>query len=186
VGIFGALDVPIVYMSNRLWRTQHPAPVFGGASGAGMAWSMTRVLLWNILAWFAWGVMILIVRYSVERHRQGVATRAAELALYATGLPEEETSRSKEVIMSRMIIPLALIAAAALFGGAFFWATHPPAYAVSLAQVVDHHFVVAAYAVTWTIQLSYLSWLGLKWARQVRAAERLDHASRSAVSEPSF
>jgi heme exporter protein C len=28
LGIFGALDVPIVYMSNRWWRTQHPAPVF--------------------------------------------------------------------------------------------------------------------------------------------------------------
>ena len=26
LGIFGALDVPIVYMSNRWWRTQHPAP----------------------------------------------------------------------------------------------------------------------------------------------------------------
>ena len=38
LGIFGALDVPIVYMSNRWWRTQHPAPVFGGDSqGSGMA-----------------------------------------------------------------------------------------------------------------------------------------------------
>ena len=26
LGIFGALDVPIVYMSNRWWRTQHPRP----------------------------------------------------------------------------------------------------------------------------------------------------------------
>ena len=33
LGIFGALDVPIVYMSNRWWRTQHPAPVFGGDPG---------------------------------------------------------------------------------------------------------------------------------------------------------
>ena len=33
LGIFGALDVPIVYMSNRWWRTQHPAPVFGGDAG---------------------------------------------------------------------------------------------------------------------------------------------------------
>ena len=37
LGIFGALDVPIVYMSNRWWRTQHPAPVFGG--GAGSEWT---------------------------------------------------------------------------------------------------------------------------------------------------
>jgi heme exporter protein C len=41
LGIFGALDVPIVYMSNRWWRTQHPAPVFGGdREGSGMDPSM--------------------------------------------------------------------------------------------------------------------------------------------------
>ena len=36
LGIFGALDVPIVYMSNRWWRTQHPAPVFGGGPDSGI------------------------------------------------------------------------------------------------------------------------------------------------------
>jgi hypothetical protein len=80
--------------------------------------------------------------------------------------------------MSKLIIPLAIVAAIALFGGAYFWATHPPAYAVSAAEVIDHHFVVAAYTVTWTIQLSYLTWLGLKWVGQKRAAERLDRKSR--------
>lgn len=80
--------------------------------------------------------------------------------------------------MSKLIIPLAIVAAAALFGGAYFWATHPPAYAVSIAQVIDHHFVVAAYTVTWAVQLSYLTWLGLKWRGQKRAADRLERGSR--------
>jgi heme exporter protein C len=41
LGIFGALDVPIVYMSNRWWRTQHPAPVFGGSAPAWpRSWSI--------------------------------------------------------------------------------------------------------------------------------------------------
>ncbi len=80
--------------------------------------------------------------------------------------------------MGRFIIPLAVIAAVALFGGAYFWATHPPAYAVSVAQVIDHHFVVAAYTVTWTIQLGYLFWLALKWRNQKRGEERLDRTSR--------
>lgn len=79
--------------------------------------------------------------------------------------------------MSKFIIPLAVLAAAALFGGAYFWATHPPAYAVSVAQVIDHHFVVAAFTVTWVVQLSYLTWLALKWRSQ-KAAERADTASR--------
>ncbi len=82
LGIFGALDVPIVYMSNRWWRTQHPAPVFfSSAPGAGMAASMLRPFLWNMLAWFAWGVLILILRFHVERHRQQIAAREAEAAL---------------------------------------------------------------------------------------------------------
>jgi len=83
LGIFGALDVPIVYMSNRWWRTQHPAPVFGGAPGSGMAPSMVGALLWNILAWFLWGVLILALRYRVERQQQKIAAAEAQAALNA-------------------------------------------------------------------------------------------------------
>ena len=83
LGIFGALDVPIVYMSNRWWRTQHPAPVFGGAQGSGMDPSMLGPFLWNMLAWFAWGVLILGIRYAVERQHQKIATAEAQAALEA-------------------------------------------------------------------------------------------------------
>ncbi len=81
LGIFGALDVPIVYMSNRWWRTQHPAPVFFGGPGAGMAHSMLIPFLWNMLAWFAWGVLILGLRFQVERQHQKIAAREAAAAL---------------------------------------------------------------------------------------------------------
>lgn len=81
LGIFGALDVPIVYMSNRWWRTQHPAPVFGGGEGSGMAPSMKAVLGWNMLSWFAWGILILALRYQVERAHQKYASQEALEAL---------------------------------------------------------------------------------------------------------
>jgi heme exporter protein C len=83
LGIFGALDVPIVYMANRWWRTQHPAPVFGGDSSSGMAPAMVHVLLWNMLAWFMWGVLILILRYQVERKQQKFAAQEVQEALNA-------------------------------------------------------------------------------------------------------
>ena len=83
LGIFGALDVPIVYMSNRWWRTQHPAPVFGGSEGSGMAPSMAHVLLWNMLAWLCWGLLILVLRYQVERKHQRIAAQEAREALEA-------------------------------------------------------------------------------------------------------
>jgi len=83
LGIFGALDVPIVYMSNRWWRTQHPAPVFGGDSSAGMDPSMVGALMWNMGAWFAWGILILWLRYNVERKHQQLAAIEAQEALEA-------------------------------------------------------------------------------------------------------
>ncbi len=81
LGIFGALDVPIVYMSNRWWRTQHPAPVFGGGEGSGMDKSMLGPFLWNMLAWLAWGLLILVLRYRVERQHQVYASQDALEAL---------------------------------------------------------------------------------------------------------
>jgi hypothetical protein len=44
--------------------------------------------------------------------------------------------------------------------------------------ILDHHFTVAAYAITWAIQLGYLAWLGLRWRVQKRDAARSAHNSR--------
>ncbi|MGB7549343.1 MAG: hypothetical protein WBM14_16520 [Terracidiphilus sp.] len=41
--------------------------------------------------------------------------------------------------------------------------------------VLDHEFVVAAYLVTWVLQLSYLAWLGFRWRAEKRSAERRTH-----------
>jgi len=44
--------------------------------------------------------------------------------------------------------------------------------------ILDHQFVVAAYVITWTVQLGYLAWLGLKWRDQKREATRLGRKPR--------
>jgi hypothetical protein len=38
------------------------------------------------------------------------------------------------------------------------------------AAILDHQFRVAAYAVTWAIQLGYLAWVWMKWRAQKRDA----------------
>ena len=38
--------------------------------------------------------------------------------------------------------------------------------------ILDHQFVIAAYTVTWVIQLGYLAYLCLKWRSEKRNAER--------------
>ncbi|MFY9855536.1 MAG: cytochrome c biogenesis protein CcsA [Terracidiphilus sp.] len=84
LGIFGALDTPIVYMSNRWWRTQHPAPVFGGGPDSGIKDpQMLAAWGWNLLAWLAWGLLILGLRYHVERQHQKIAAAEAQQALDA-------------------------------------------------------------------------------------------------------
>lgn len=84
LSIFAAVDVPIVYMSIRWWRTQHPAPVFFGAPGSGFDSHMLPALLWNLAGWFAWGVLLVTLRYQLQRKRQFAEQEAALRALEAT------------------------------------------------------------------------------------------------------
>lgn len=94
VAIFGYADVPIVYFSTRWWRTQHPSPVIGGGQNSGLDPSMWPPVWWNLAAWLAWGLMIMAVRYSLERRRQlreeNEALRALEATLETTPWKENE------------------------------------------------------------------------------------------------
>src|ERR1019366_1194230 len=81
LSVFAAIDVPIVYMSIQWWRTQHPAPVFGGGADSGIDPSMKPAFWFNVLGWAMWGVFILILRYSLERRRQASEQDAALQAI---------------------------------------------------------------------------------------------------------
>ena len=83
LSVFAAVDVPIVFMSIRWWRTQHPSPVFGGGSGSGLDPSMLPAVWWNLAAWALWGFFILTVRYLLERKRQQHAVSIAMNAVEA-------------------------------------------------------------------------------------------------------
>jgi len=68
-GIFAFLDIPLVYASNRLWRTQHPAPVIMGGENSGLDPMMGNVLMLCMLAMTVVTVLVLIDRYRLERLR---------------------------------------------------------------------------------------------------------------------
>lgn len=71
-GIFLFLDVPLVYFSIRIWRTQHPQPVILGGQGSGLDPTMRKVFY---LCWLALtGVMVILIRqrYQLERARNEV------------------------------------------------------------------------------------------------------------------
>jgi heme exporter protein C len=65
-GIFASLDMPLVYLSNRLWRTQHPQPVILGGQGSGLDPTMGKVLLLCVIAVFCVMILVLVDRYRLE------------------------------------------------------------------------------------------------------------------------
>jgi heme exporter protein C len=77
LSVFAAIDVPIVFMSIRWWRTQHPAPVFFGGPDTGIDPSMRPAFGWNVLGWAMWGFFLLVFRYALERRRQEREQEAA-------------------------------------------------------------------------------------------------------------
>ncbi len=46
------------------------------------------------------------------------------------------------------------------------------------AAQIDHHFVVAAYAITWALHLGFLTYIGLRWRAEKRSAARREHSAR--------
>jgi heme exporter protein C len=68
-GIFAFLDAPLVYVSNRVWRTQHPKPVILGGPDSGLNPTMGKVLLICMVAMLFVAIIALIDRYRLERLR---------------------------------------------------------------------------------------------------------------------
>jgi len=62
-GIIGFLDVPIVFMSIRWWRTLHPSPVIAGGQGSGLAPEMLRTLMVCLLAFSILYITCLVLYY---------------------------------------------------------------------------------------------------------------------------
>src|SRR5262249_7012038 len=82
LAIFGSVDSVFVYMSIRWFRTQHPQPVLAGGEGSGLAPAMLRAFFINLIAFSAFGALLVWLRYLLERKQQ----RVEELhAMAATG-----------------------------------------------------------------------------------------------------
>jgi len=69
LAILAALDMPLVYMSNRWFRTNHPQPMIGTSN---LNPEMQKVLLWNMLAFTMFALLIAWFRYELERTSQKI------------------------------------------------------------------------------------------------------------------
>ena len=81
--ILGMVDVPLIYMSNRLFRTQHPAPVIGGGDNSGLAPDMMFVFFFAIGTMLIfWGLVVRMRRRvaRLERVAEDLTRRVNELS----------------------------------------------------------------------------------------------------------
>ncbi len=79
--VFGFADVPIVYMSIRWFRTQHPAPVIGGGEGSGLAPEIWHVFLFTLVAFTILGAVFVWLRYKLALQEQVLESAHAQAAL---------------------------------------------------------------------------------------------------------
>jgi len=77
LAIFAFLDVPIVYMANRWFRTHHPSPLIGTPN---LDPRMQNILFINMLAFLCFGTLIAWFRYEMERTAQKINTAHVQRA----------------------------------------------------------------------------------------------------------
>lgn len=83
LAVFGALDVPLVYLSIWFFRTQHPQPVIGG--GGSMDPRMLHVLLFSWMAFLLFGFLVCWSRFRLELLRREVEQAHAMESLVGAG-----------------------------------------------------------------------------------------------------
>jgi len=80
LGIVGFVDVPIIHMSVRWWRTLHPEPIVVRAEGPAMPESMLLTLAITLVAFIVLYLVLLIEAYRVERMKDELAELRLQLS----------------------------------------------------------------------------------------------------------
>ncbi len=82
LGIVAFLDVPLVFLSARLWRSIHPAVL--ASKGGGLEPEMWTALWVNLVAWGAVCLALVVARYdglALRRRVEGALVRIQEKTL---------------------------------------------------------------------------------------------------------
>jgi len=138
LAIFAALDMPIVYMSNRWFRTNHPQPMIGNPELLNPA--MQKVLLWNMLAFVLFSILIAWFRYDLERTSQKI-----------NALHVKKATRGS--LAMTMLAP-----------AMFLFADDK----LLQEKMTQHRYMVIGYIAVWTVYLGYLLFLFAKLQRLKR------------------
>jgi heme exporter protein C len=81
LAIFGCVDAVFVFGAIRWFRTQHPQPVFGSGPNSGIDPRMLHAFFINLAAFTAFGILLVWLRFVLERTRQKIEEAHAMKAL---------------------------------------------------------------------------------------------------------
>lgn len=72
IGIIGFIDVPLVYLSIRWWRTQHPSPVMAGGEDSGLDPAMMQAFLISLAAFTILFFYLWLKRVKLEKLKEQI------------------------------------------------------------------------------------------------------------------
>jgi heme exporter protein C len=154
LAVFAAMDMPIVYMSNRWFRTNHPQPMIGTPN---LNHDMQNVLLWNMLAFCLFAILIAWFRFELERTSQTI--NQLHIRKAAQGVSMAMIIPAPAIFFSAKPAMLLLAKKAMLFGSIALLLLDGGANALAHEKLVQHHYMVAGYTAVWTIYIGYLLFL---------------------------
>lgn len=98
LGIIGMIDVPIIHMSVKWWRTLHPEPVVIDTSGPNMPDSMLVTLLVCFIGFTLLFGHLLIQRMQIEAVKDAIEER--ELTALLRGESSQQPSRLRSATVA--------------------------------------------------------------------------------------
>ena len=78
--IVGFVDVPIVYMSIRLWADIHPRPVIGGGESSGLHPDMKIAFYFSVLTFTLLFLYLLIQRVRLQKTTVAISEMKKQIA----------------------------------------------------------------------------------------------------------
>ncbi|MFQ6113630.1 MAG: cytochrome c biogenesis protein [bacterium] len=79
-GIVGFIDVPIVYVSIRLWRDIHPSPVIAGGEGSGLHPDMLITFFFSLLTFTLLYLVLIVQRVRLQKSKVAISELRKRLA----------------------------------------------------------------------------------------------------------
>jgi heme exporter protein C len=119
LAIFAFLDVPIVYMANRWFRTHHPSPMIGTSN---LDHRMQNILFINMLAFLCFGALIAWFRYEMERTSQKINAAHVQRAAGGAG--------------AMMVLPAMWLATGHVNPSAYLWGGYLAAWGIYVSYLL--------------------------------------------------